>query len=227
MEYRWLEERIGYSFRDEGLLTKALTHSSFSSDHNERLEFLGDAVLGLIITEALFQHFPDRPEGELSRMRAGIVCGENLYGVGRALGLGEAMRLGSGEASSGGRERASNLADAVEALVAAMYLDGGLDACRSPTLNFFQAHIADSGNLAERDPKTRLQEYVQSIQKPLPVYRLMERTGEEHNASFRVVCEIDALSLRAEAEGGSLKKAGQAAAAAVLAILGDQSCAEK
>ena len=213
---------LGYRFKNHTLLQNAVTHRSFSRDHNERMEFLGDAVLDMVVAEALYCRYPDRQEGELSQMRSTIVRGDNLAAIGRQLKLGDALRLGPGEAMSGGRDRDSNLANAVEALVAAVHLDGGIAESRAMILRLFDSHLQAAERAMQQDAKTRLQEYLQARQCPVPVYRVVEQRGSQHEACFRVLCDVPALSLSAEAEGTSIKRAGQAAAAAVLVMIEGQ-----
>lgn len=214
-----LQQRLGYVFKDPGLLQQALTHRSFASNHNERLEFLGDAILDFLIGDALFHRHPTCTEGELSQMRAQIVCGDNLSAIGSRLELGHSMRLGVGEAHSGGRERASNLANAVEAVVAAVYLDGGLESSRNLVARLFAVPLQASCTTAPKDAKTRLQEYLQSRQLDLPSYRLVSRSGKDHVARFCVACDVPQLALGVVAEGTSVKKAEQSAAGKLLAII--------
>jgi len=217
-----LERRLGHRFRDRDLLETALTHRSFAherggGEHYERLEFLGDAVLGLVAAERLYRLHPDDPEGELSKRKAFLVSREVLAGRARELGLGEALRLGVGEERTGGREKTSLLADAMEALIGAVYLDGGLAAAREVVEALLAAGAARQAHGA-RDPKTRLQEVAQGRGWGLPVYRVLDATGPDHAKRFRVECR-----LRGEAvgtgEGRSKKAAEQAAAAAALETL--------
>lgn len=217
---------LGYRFEDESLLQHAVTHRSFARHHNERLEFLGDAVLDLVVAEELYCRYPDRQEGELSQMRSAIVRGDNLANIGRQLKLGDALRLGAGEAMSGGRDRDSNLANAVEALVAAVHLDGGMAASRAVVLRLFESHLQAADQSAQQDAKTRLQEYLQARQCALPEYRVLTQEGSPHEACFRVLCDVPALSLSAAAEGNSIKRAGQAAAAAVLLMIEEKKNAK-
>lgn len=217
-----LQDNIGYFFKEHSLLEQALTHRSYSGAHNERLEFLGDAFLDFVVGDVLFHRYPLCKEGDLSRMRARIVCGENLASIGSELGLGSLLRLGSGEASSGGRDRSSNLANAVEALVAAVYLDGGIEAGRALIDRLFSKHLQNAASDTTKDAKTCLQEYLQSRRYDLPVYRLVQRSGKDHAAVFVVACEVAGLSLSASAEGTSVKKAELAAAEKLLAMIGKE-----
>ena len=206
---------LGYVFRQPELLEEALTHRSASPRNNERLEFLGDALLNLVIAECLFQRYPQATEGDLSRLRSTLVKGEALAELARSLKLGENLRLGQGEVRSGGSQRESILADTLEAIFGAVYLDGGLNACRALILNLYQEGLAGLASADEsKDPKTRLQEYLQARQQPLPVYSVLEVRGEPHAQSFTVECAI--ANRRAVAVGSSRRKAEQDAARQVL-----------
>lgn len=206
---------LGYVFQRPALLEDALTHRSASPCNNERLEFLGDALLNLIVAEQLFQRHPQASEGELSRLRASLVRGEALAALARDLRLGEELRLGQGELKSGGYERESILADALEAVFGAVYLDGGLDACRALILRLYGGRLLDSTGVADlKDPKTRLQEYLQARQQPLPVYTIVRIRGEPHAQSFTVECAV--AEHRAMAVGGNRRKAEQEAARQLL-----------
>ena len=206
---------LGYVFQQPGLLEQALTHRSASPRHNERLEFLGDALLNLVMAEYLFQRYPQANEGELSRLRANLVKGETLAELARDLKLGRELRLGQGELCSGGPQRESILADALEAIFAAAYLDGGLDACRALILHLYRDSLEGLASAGElKDPKTRLQEYLQAHQQPLPVYSVLEICGEPHAQIFTVECAV--ADRRAVAVGGSRRKAEQDAARQVL-----------
>ncbi|HSC74976.1 MAG TPA: ribonuclease III [Pseudomonadales bacterium] len=208
-----LQHRLAYTFVSQPLIVQALTHRSYGVLHNERLEFLGDAILDLFIGEFLYQQFSAATEGELSHMRAQAVCGERLTEIGQQLQLGDCLFLGAGEAKSGGRQRESNIANAVEAVIAAIYLDGGIESCRAVVLRLFApilAQLMEQG--AIKDAKTRLQEYLQSRHLPLPQYRLLTRTGMDHNASFTMECEVLALNISAVSIASSRKKAEQLAA---------------
>jgi len=214
---RWLQERLGCSLAEPALLARALTHRSAGPDNNERLEYLGDAVLSFVVAELLFQRFPEASEGELSRYRATLVSGESLAAMAAALGLGEHLRLGEGELKSGGQRRATILADALEALIGAIYVDRGLDAVRQAASRMFDdalAALPAAGLL--KDPKTRLQEWLQGRGLALPAYTVMEVSGEPHEQRFRVCCDVGALGVHAEAEGSSRRRAEQEAAQRVL-----------
>jgi ribonuclease-3 len=213
----WLAERLGVEFRDPGLLERALTHRSHGSAHNERLEYLGDAVLSFVVAEMLFRRFPDAREGELSRYRASLVSGEALAVIAANLGLGEQLRLGDGELKSGGQRRATILADALEAVFGAVYLDQGLDAARLVAGRLFEGALAAlPAAAALKDPKTRLQEWLQGRGHPLPSYDVLEISGEPHEQRFRVCCDVPALGLTAVAEASSRRRAEQEAAQRIL-----------
>ena len=206
---------LGYAFRRPGLLEEALTHRSASPRNNERLEFLGDALLNLVMAEYLFQRYPQASEGELSRLRATLVRGVALAELARSLKLGEESWWGQGELRNGGPQRESILADALEAISGAVYLDGGLDACRALILHLYRNELTGLASASElKDPKTRLQEYLQARQQPLPVYSVLEIRGEPHAQSFTVECAV--ADRRAVAVGGSRRKAEQDAARQML-----------
>ncbi|MGB5132561.1 MAG: ribonuclease III [Steroidobacteraceae bacterium] len=213
----WLQERLGCSFADAGLLDRALTHRSAGPDNNERLEYLGDAVLSFVVAEMLFESHPEASEGELSRYRASLVSGETLGALALELGLGQHLRLGEGELKSGGRRRASILADALEALVGAVYLDRGLDAARTLAGRLMRQRLDELPMASElKDAKTRLQEWLQGRGLGLPEYTVMEVSGEPHEQRFRVRCDVNGLAIAAEAEGSSRRRAEQEAATLVL-----------
>ena len=210
-------DRIGHPFRDPGLLRQALTHRSAGAPHNERLEFLGDSIVNLLVAEALFARWPKADEGALTRARASLVCESALAAMARALELGERLTLGPGEMKSGGHRRDSILADAFEAVVAAIYLDAGFEACRARVLPWFDAPMAAVPvGKPEKDPKTRLQEWLQARQKPLPVYELVSETGDDHARHFRVRCRLTDPDVTTEGEGSSRRLAEQQAAAAAI-----------
>ena len=207
----------GHRFADKGLLQQALTHRSAGPRHNERLEFLGDALVNLFVADALYQRWPKADEGVLTRARAELVRESALAGLARTLQLGEHLQLGPGELKSGGHRRDSILADALEALVAAIYLDAGYAACRDAVLPWFKDGIdALPAGKIEKDAKTRLQEWLQAQQLQLPEYELIETTGEEHERSFRIRCSIADPVLHAEGTGTSRRAAEQQAAADLL-----------
>lgn len=210
---RALLSRLGYTFVDPGLLCQALTHRSHSALHNERLEFLGDSVLNCVIAGMLYQTFRQLPEGELSRLRAHLVNQQTLFGLAQEIGLGSHVRLGEGEMKSGGFRRPSILADALEALFGAVFLDGGFDAARCAIEAVYDSILRtlDPQTLG-KDPKTLLQEYLQSRKIPLPRYQVVATHGEAHQQRFEVECVIPELQIRCLGEGGSRRSAEQSAA---------------
>ncbi len=214
---RWVRERLGYEPGDCGLFAAALTHRSASRPHNERLEFLGDAVLNLLVAEHLFRAFPGADEGDLSRLRARIVSREPLAEIASELSIGEVLQLGSGELKTGGFRRQSILADALEAVCGALYLDGGIQGARGVIERLIEPRIAQlPAAAALKDAKTRLQEYVQSRGLPLPRYAVERTEGEAHDQIFWVVCEVESLQRRASGQGRSRRRAEQEAAQRVL-----------
>ncbi|GAB3365341.1 ribonuclease III [Lysobacter rhizosphaerae] len=214
--------QIGYSFLAGNLLTQALTHRSAGAPHNERLEFLGDALVNLIVAESLYQHWPQADEGALTRARAELVRESALAPIARQLDLGAKLILGPGEMKSGGHRRDSILADALEALVAAIYLDAGFETCRAVVLPWFQSAMEalPPPHKVGKDAKTRLQEWLQGKQKPLPVYALLSESGDDHAKTFRITCTLQQPVLVTEGEGGSRRAAEQMAAEAALQALG-------
>ena len=213
---------LNYRFRDPALAQLALTHRSVGKPNNERLEFLGDALLGAIVAEMLYEAHPKASEGELSRLRAQLVNGQALAVVARELALGDGLKLGPGELKSGGFRRDSILADAFEATVAAVYQDGGFDACRQFVRGLFAERIV-ALRRSSKDAKTRLQEWLQAKGLPLPQYELVASHGEDHAKTFDVSCSIgEPLAFTAEAHGGSRRAAEQDAAEAVLNRLLEQ-----
>ena len=216
-----LTRTIAYQFQQIELLELALTHRSFNGTHNnERLEFLGDSILNFIIGEALFQKFPQAREGQLSRLRASLVKGVTLTKVAKQLELGPCLRLGPGELKSGGHRRDSILADAVEAIIGAVYLDGGMTESKQLVLNWFQQRL-DGITLEDttKDNKTRLQELLQARKLELPDYDIVDVSGKSHAQKFEVSCNVPELSLTATAEGQSRRQAEQIAAGKILAVL--------
>lgn len=212
-----LETRLGYCFARPELLQQALTHRSYSAQHNERLEFLGDGVLNCVVGHLLYARFPQLPEGRLSRLRANLVNQQSLHEVALRLGLGDHLRLGEGEVKSGGRERPSILADALEALFGAVFLDGGFDTAHGLIAGLFEDRIAAiDPSLQGKDAKTALQEWLQSRRHALPDYRLLGVTGQAHAQTFEVECHIAALDLTTRGRGSSRKTAEQQAAQAAL-----------
>lgn len=218
---RWLRDTLGIEPRDAALFTAALTHRSASGRNNERLEFLGDAVLNLIVAQMLFDRFPQAPEGELSRRRASLVSAEPLAVIAQQLGLGEELQLGSGELKTGGFRRQSILADAFEAVVGAVYLDSGLEAARTLVERLVGPQLERLPASDElKDPKTRLQEHLQSRGHALPQYSVERVEGEPHEQHFKVCCEVAELELSALGEGSSRRRAEQEAAQRILERLG-------
>jgi ribonuclease-3 len=209
--------RLGHDFGAPDLLAQALTHRSHGARHNERLEFVGDAVLNCVVALALYQRFPQTDEGELSRARASLVNRDTLARIARRLGLGEAVRLGEGELRSGGADRGSILADALEAVFGAVFLDGGYPAARGAVLAVFGPRIASlDPERPAKDAKTQLQEALQARHEPLPEYQLVAKSGPEHHRVFEVVCRIAGLGLQTTGRGTSLQRAQQDAARAML-----------
>ena len=212
-----LQLRLGHRFTDPGLLRRALTHRSARRQHNERLEFLGDAVLGFLVAEALTKRFGDAAEGELTRLRARLVSGEALAEAATGLRLGEFMELGAGERKSGGHRRASILADAFEALICAVYLDAGIETCRERVLHLLGPAFErlESGE-ALKDPKTRLQEWLQSRALERPQYHLVREQEHAGTWQFEVDCQVPSLPNPVRGAGGTRRGAEQTAAAAAL-----------
>lgn len=216
-----LERRLGYTFRDQELLLLALTHRSFAGRNNERLEFLGDAILNFVAGEALFERFPQAREGQLSRLRARLVKGETLAVLARGFELGDFLRLGSGELKSGGFRRESILADALEALIGAIYLDAGMQAARERVLAWLDGEMQALTLVdTNKDPKTRLQEFLQSRGGELPQYEVVDIQGEPHCRTFFVQCSTALLNEATQGQGASRRIAEQVAAAAALTSLG-------
>jgi ribonuclease III len=214
---------VDYRFDDPQLLRSALTHRSVGSVNNERLEFLGDSVLNTVVAMRLFALHPEAQEGDLSRMRARLVRGTTLSEVASSIGLGREIRLGEGELKSGGFRRASILADAFEALLGAIFIDGGYDACRAVILRLFDPLIAALPAAEElKDAKTRLQEWLQARGRPLPDYSLQREEGADHAKKFFVSCELTDDGTLAEASGRSRRQAEQAAAALLLEMLQEE-----
>ena len=216
-----LERQLGYTFKDQDLMVLALTHRSFAGRNNERLEFLGDAILNVVAGEALFERFPQAREGQLSRLRARLVKGETLAVLARGFDLGDYLRLGSGELKSGGFRRESILADALEALIGAIYLDTGMEAARTRVLAWLTTEL-DSLTLVDtnKDPKTRLQEFLQSRACDLPRYEVVDIQGDPHCRTFVVECQVTLLNEKTLGQGASRRIAEQVAAAAALIALG-------
>jgi len=213
MDFTALTRKAGYRFGNSELLRQALTHRSYGVPHNERLEFLGDSVLNCVIALELFNRFAHIPEGELSRLRANLVNQHSLCGIAQQVGLGASLLLGEGELRSGGAQRPSILADTLEALIGAAFIDGGFDAARQLVLQLFGSALAsaDPSELG-KDAKTMLQELLQARRMSLPRYAVVSTAGEAHEQTFRVECSIPELDIRTVGEGSSRRGAEQAAA---------------
>ena len=208
-----LQQHLGHSFADPALLALAVTHRSFSADHNERLEFLGDAVLSLAVSSLLFERFAGCDEGDLTRVRAHLVREDSLHKVALRHGLPEALRLSEGEARGGGAQRASILADALEAIIGATFVDGGFDAARALVARLF-GDVINSTEIGSwtKDAKTELQEWLQARRLPVPGYRISATRGQAHAQTFEVECEVPSLRLKHTGEGRSRRLAEQEAA---------------
>jgi ribonuclease-3 len=219
-----LQIRLGYAFQQNGLLQQAVTHRSFSSDHNERLEFLGDSVLNLSVAHMLYVQLSSLPEGDLSRVRANLVKQDTLHQLAKTLDLSAVMRLGEGEMRSGGQSRPSILADALEAIIGAVYLDGGYQGAQALVERLFQkVDIKPDMQAAGKDPKTELQEWLQGRKFALPKYTVVATSGAAHRQQFEVSCEVTELRQTQQGSGASRRAAEQAAAAALLQILKSES----
>jgi ribonuclease III len=210
---------LGHVFTQSALLEQALTHRSAGQNNNERLEFLGDALVNLIVAELIFEQHPRADEGEMTRLRAALVNGAALAAIARDAEIGDLLHLGPGELKSGGFRRDSILADALEAVVAAIYLDAGWADCRAAVRRLFERRSATSA-AAAKDAKTRLQELLQARGLPLPVYELVASRGDEHAKTFDVECHVGALGVRASGSGGTRRGAEQSAAAQALRAIG-------
>jgi ribonuclease III len=218
MDPRRLEAALGHGFGRPELLRQALTHRSYGSPHNERLEFLGDSVLNCVVAGALHNRFATLKEGELSRLRASLVRQETLAGIAQGLGLGDMLRLGEGELKSGGARRPSILADALEAIFGAIYIDRGFDAARGVIERLYEAAMNRiDPNDPGKDPKTALQEILQGRHLPLPHYSLLATRGEAHAQEFEIECVIPDLGIRSTGVGGSRRMAEQQAAQRAIA----------
>ncbi len=211
-----LESALEYRFHDGGLLDQALTHKSFARAHNERLEFLGDAVLGYVVAEAIYRQQPDAHEDTMSLLRASLVRKETLAAVAKELGLGDHLRLGLGVRKSGGHRLDSILADALEAVIGAIHLDGGIEAARKVTLGLIGSRMHDLDPESLKDAKTRLQELLQGSNVDLPEYAIESTTGSAHARLFTVSCRVAAFDLRVTAQGRSRRAAEKQAAALML-----------
>ena len=215
-----LQQRLQHSFANPALLQRAITHRSFSADNNERLEFLGDSVLNLAVSGLLYQRLESMPEGDLSRVRANMVKQDTLHQLALGLRVADVLRLGDGEARSGGNKRPSILADAVEALIGAVYLDAGYATAEALVHRLFKAvEINPTMQAVAKDPKTELQEWLQGRKMKVPAYRVVATLGAAHRQTFDVECEIPELGLAERGIGGSRRAGEQVAAAAMLTLL--------
>ena len=213
MQLERLQKKLGYQFVNLDYLKQALTHRSAAAFNNERLEFLGDSILNFAIGKALYEKFPKSDEGELSRMRATLVKEQTLAIVARQFELGDYLKLGAGELKSGGFRRESILSDCVEALIAAIYLDAGIDAALARVYQWYKELLEQiKPGEAQKDPKTRLQEFLQGRRMKLPEYEVIEIRGEAHNQSFKVSCKVEGLTEVVFGQGTSRRKAEQNAA---------------
>ena len=220
MPFPSLRDRLGHSFRKPELYRLALTHRSHGATHNERLEFVGDAVLNCVVAAVLFERFPAIPEGELTRVRASLVNRDTLARLARGLDLGRAVLLGGGELRSGGEERPSILANALEAIVGAVFVDAGFDAARAVIERVYAAEFANlDPTTLGKDPKTRLQEWLQARRIAVPQYVVTAATGKDHARTFAVECRIPELGIVANGGGASRRAAEQVAAAAAYAMI--------
>lgn len=211
--YIGLYKKIGYTFAQSTNLKAALTHRSANKKHNERLEFLGDAILGMIIAKELYQRFPSQPEGKLTRMRSNLVKGDTLAVIAREFELGDLLLLGPGELKSGGFRRDSILADALEAIIGAIYLEAGLEQCEPIVLSWFAKRLAElDPQSVSKDDKTRLQEFLQARKLPLPLYEVVDVSGQSHEQIFCVECTVTGLVKATVGKGNSRRKAEQKAA---------------
>ncbi len=219
-ELERLQQLLQHPFADTRLLQRAVTHRSFSADHNERLEFVGDSVLNLAVAALLYEALQTMPEGDLSRIRANLVKQDTLHGIATGLGLDKVLRLGEGESRSGGHKRPSILADALEALIAAVYIDAGYDAAAALVRRLFaDVEINPQMQAMGKDPKTELQEWLQGRKMKLPLYRVVATLGAAHKQTFDVECEVEELGHAERGIGGSRRAGEQVAAAAMLGYL--------
>lgn len=214
---RYLQEKLGYQFNDLDKLEMALTHRSAHNQHNERMEFLGDAILGSIISQQLYQQFPQADEGQLSRLRSFLVREKALYEIAQLLSLGDFLNLGSGELKSGGFRRASILSDALEAIIGAIYLDSDFSQAQACVLNIYSEKLANlSLDMAQKDPKTQLQEWLQARNLEIPDYQVTHSEGKEHAKTYWVECKVEYKNMQTKAKGSSRRKAEQNAADLIL-----------
>ena len=215
-----LQQRLQHTFQDPRLLARALTHRSFSADHNERLEFLGDSVLNLAVSTLLYEQLQSQQEGDLSKVRASLVKQEPLHQLALGLGLPAVLKLGEGEAKTGGQQRPSILADALEAVIGAVYLDGGYAAAEALVRRLFrEVEVKPALVAAAKDAKTELQEVLQARKMKLPAYRVVRTVGAAHRQTFEVECEVTELGVVERGIGASRRAGEQAAAQAVLIVL--------
>ncbi|WP_370516510.1 ribonuclease III [Gilliamella sp. Pas-s95] len=220
-KFSQIQQSIGYQFQDISLLELALTHRSANKLHNERLEFLGDSILSVVIADELYHRFVQQDEGDLSQMRATLVCGQTLAEIGKDFKLGDHLILGQGELKSGGFRRESIISDAVEAIIGAIYLDSNIDTIRPLILAWYQSRLNQiQPGIKQKDAKTRLQEYLQGIHRPRPCYLIVEVTGDNHEQEFLIQCKIDNDNHEYLGRGLSRRKAEQAAAQEALNQLG-------
>ena len=218
-DFQKLSKKLGYQFNDESLLKQAMTHRSFKGAHNERLEFIGDSLLGMVVAEALYFAFPKATEGELTRMRSQIVKGQTLTAIAKELELSQWLLLGPGEMKSGGFRRDSILEDAIESIIGAVYLDSDMAQCKAFILSLVGERLKTlDPKTAAKDPKTQLQEWLQSRKRALPVYEVENTTGQAHNQTFEISCTLDNGTV-INAKGTSRRKAEQAAAKQALEVL--------
>jgi len=219
MQLSAIEKKIGHRFHNRKLLNQALTHRSYGLPNNERLEFLGDSVLNCVIANILYERFPEIAEGDLSRVRANLVNQQSLFDLAASLQLGEYVMLGQGEVRSGGWKRPSILADALEALLGAVFLDGGFDTVSNVIVSMFDPVVSKLDPAAvSKDPKTRLQEFLQGRRMSLPLYSVVDVIGQAHDQHFRVECSIEELAIRTMGEGSSRRAAEQDAAEQAFAL---------
>lgn len=217
IDFDRLSRRIGYSFTKPAYLKQALSHCSVGSENNERFEFLGDSILSFVIANALFTQFPEQSEGQLSRLRSFLVKGDTLAELGKELELGDYLLLGQGELRSGGHRRASIQADALEAIFAAVYLDGGFEAAKTVILQLYRSRLDDPNlNDCLKDAKTQLQEFLQAGKYALPTYKLTKVEGDEHDQIFYVTCNVKGIKESTHGQGPNRRKAEQIAAQLML-----------
>ncbi|OCG43796.1 ribonuclease III [Gilliamella sp. Choc5-1] len=220
-KFSQIQQSIGYQFQDLSLLELALTHRSANKKHNERLEFLGDSILSFVIADELYHRFFKQDEGDLSQMRATLVCGQTLAEIGKDFKLGDDLILGQGELKSGGFRRESIISDAVEAIIGAIYLDSNIDTIRQLILSWYQTRLTQiQPGIKQKDAKTKLQEYLQGTHRPRPCYLIVEITGDNHEQEFLIQCKIDNDDREYLGRGLSRRKAEQIAAQEALNQLG-------